>query len=323
MKLVGLFAALWILTGSAALSASERIDAAADACPHCVADFALYDPSYEDDGVWEEDVTALESIFRAYGFTWRKVDAAALARGALGSGKNRRFRALVEPGGWAYTRDTSLGAAGVAKVRLFIASGGAYVGFCAGAWAAVATARWDYYGYGWYQSYPYNLRLLDGAGVGPFGWMPWLDGTNANLVEAAIDTNNATMRAIGMPSRTRFLYGGGPWFEPSKPLPGWEVWARAVAPLGAASRAGDGKPTIVRFGYGKGTVILFAYHPEMLIGSDADGVVMSYPYDESAIDWDIGDLSLDQIALDSWNVVHAALQLGAGRPVTPLDALPE
>ena len=323
VKPAGLLAALWILAGSAALSASERGAAAADPCPHCVADFALYDPSYEDDGVWEEDVTALESIFRAYGFTWRKVDAAALARGALGSGKNRRFRALVEPGGWAYTRDASLGAAGVAKVRSFISSGGAYVGFCAGAWAAVSTARWDYYGYGWYQSYPYNLRLFDGSGNGPFGWMPWLDGTNADLVEAAVDTDNPTMRAIGMPAQTRFLYGGGPWFEPSKPLPGWEVWAHAVAPQGAASRVGDGKPTIVRFGYGKGTVILFAYHPEVLIGSDADGVVMSYPYDESAIAWDAGELSLDRIALDSWNVAHAALQIAAGRPVTAVDALPE
>jgi glutamine amidotransferase-like uncharacterized protein len=320
---VGLSLALWVLAGPAAITASEPAAAAADTCPKCVADFALYDPAYEDDGVWEEDVTALESIFRAYGFTWRKVDAAALARGALGSGKNRRFRALVEPGGWAYTRDTSLGVAGVAKVRSFIASGGAYVGFCAGAWAAVSTARWDYYGYGWYQSYPYNLRLFDGSGVGPFGWTPWNDGLYANLVEVAVDTNNPTMRAIGLTERTRFLYGGGPWFEPTKPLPGWEVWARAVAPQGAASRVGDGKPTIVRFGYGKGTVILFAYHPEVLIGSDADGVVMSYPYDESAIAWNTGDLSLERIALDSWNVAHAALQVAAGRPATPIDALPE
>src|ERR1044072_2553771 len=165
------------------VQAAERLDAAATACPACIADFALYDPATEDDGVWEEDVTALESIFSAYGFTWRKVDAAAIARGVLGSCNKRRFRALVEPGGWAYTRDASLGFAGVSKLRSFIGSGGAYVGFCAGAWAAVSTARWDYNGYGWYQSYPYNLRLFDGAGAGPFGWTPWRNGTFANFVE--------------------------------------------------------------------------------------------------------------------------------------------
>ena len=96
-----------------------------------------------------------------------------------------------------------------------------------------------------------------------------------------------------------------------------------MAPSGAVSRAGDGKPTIVRHGYGKGTVILFAYHPEVLVGSDADGVVMRYPYDEGAIEWTLGDLSFERIALDSWNVVHAALETAAGRPVTPVTALPE
>jgi glutamine amidotransferase-like uncharacterized protein len=292
-------------------------------CPACVADFALYDPGTADDGVWEEDVTALESIFTAYGFTWRKVDAPAIARGALGSGKGRRFRALVEPGGSAYTRDASLGAAGVARLRSFVSSGGAYVGFCAGAWAAVSTARWDYYGNGWFQSYPYNLRLFAGAGVGPLGWIPWRDGTNANFAAAVIDTANATMRAAEMPARTRFLYGGGPWFEPYGRLPGWEVWARAAAPPGALSRAGDGKPTIVRHGYGKGTVILFAYHPEILVGSDADGVVLTGVYDEAAIAWDTGGQSFAEIAVDSWNVVNAALQVASGRPVTPVRALPE
>jgi glutamine amidotransferase-like uncharacterized protein len=320
---VAIAAGVWLLAAFGMPAASLAATAPRDGCPSCVADFALYDPGTADDGVWDEDVVALQSIFNAYGFTWRKVDAAAIARGALGSGKGRRFRAIVEPGGWAYTRDASLGFAGVSRLRSFVSSGGAYVGFCAGAWAAVSLARWDYYGNGWFQSYPYNLRLFNGAGVGPLGWIPWNDGTNANFAEATIDTTNATMRAAAMPARTRFLYGGGPWFEPSGRPPGWEVWARAVAPAGALSRAGDGKPTIVRHGYGKGTVILFAYHPEILVGSDLDGVVLTGVYDEATIDWDTGSQSFEEIALDSWNVVHAALQVAAGRPVTPLTALPE
>jgi glutamine amidotransferase-like uncharacterized protein len=294
----------------------------APSCPSCIADFALYDPTSEDDGVWEDDVTALEALFTAYGFTWQRVDASAIAHGALGSGTKRRFRALVEPGGWAYTRDASLGVSGVARLRSFVSSGGAYVGFCAGAWAAVATVRWDHYGTGWFQPYSYNLALFAGNGWGPLGWVPWRDGTNARLDEVAIDTDNPTMRAAGLPPRTRFLYGGGPWLEPWRPLPGWEVWARAVAPAGAASRAGDGKPTIVRYAYGKGTVVLFAYHPEILIGSDADGVVLPAPYDEGAIAADRGEQTLEELAVDGWNVVHAALQVAAGRAVTPVTELP-
>jgi len=79
----------------------------------------------------------------------------------------------------------------------------------------------------------------------------------------------------------------------------------------------------VRFGYGKGTVILFAYHPEVIIGSDVDGVVLTGVYDEATIDWQIGSQSFDEIAIDSWNVVHAALQLAGGRPVTGVGALPD
>jgi glutamine amidotransferase-like uncharacterized protein len=312
-----------VATPRTAAAADAAPDKAAPSCRSCVADFALYDPGTADDGVWDEDVTALESIFRAYGFTWRKVNATDLANGALGSGKSRRFRALVEPGGWAYTRDATLAwLGGVSRVRSFLTSGGGYVGFCAGALAAVSVVRWDDSGSGYFYSYPYNLGIFNGTGTGPFGWMPWNDGTNANLVEAAIDTNNPAMRAAGLPERTRFLYGGGPWFDPYKRPAGWEVWARAVAPPGATNRAGDGKPAIVRFSYGKGTVVLFAYHPEIVIGSDADGVTLGPPYDEATTAWDPGELTLEQIAVDSWNVVHAALQVASGWPVTPVTELP-
>jgi glutamine amidotransferase-like uncharacterized protein len=292
------------------------------ACPSCVADFALYDPAREDDGVWEDDVTALVALFDAYGFTYRKVDATSIARGALGSGSRRRFRALVEPGGWAYVRDASLGTSGVARLRAFVAAGGGYVGFCAGAWAAVSLVRWDHYGIGWYQPYAYNLRLFDGSGFGPLGWVPWHEGTNAALVEAVFDAKNPTVRAAGLPERTRYLYGGGPWFVPYAEPAGWEVWARALAPAGATSRDGDGEPTIVRYAYGKGRVVLFAYHPEVLVGHDADRVTLGAPYDEEAIAEGRGELSLEQIAKDGWNVVHAALQVAAGKPVTPVTELP-
>ncbi|HEV8629520.1 MAG TPA: BPL-N domain-containing protein [Thermoanaerobaculia bacterium] len=315
--------ALLVLAVVAGVMPAAPAPAAPVPCRACVADFAIYDPVREEDGVWEEDVTALETILDAYGFTHRRVDAPGIAGGALGSGAGRRFRALLEPGGWAYTRNVALGATGAARLRSFVQSGGGYVGFCAGAYAAAALVRFDLQGAGYYQSIPYSLQLFPGAAAGPFGWMPWRDGTNANLVEAAIEVGNPTMRAIGIPARTRFLYGGGPWFEPYLSPARYEVWARAVAPPGATNRAGDGKPTIVKLAYGRGTVVLFAYHPEILIGSTADGVVLRQFCDEGAIDWDLGDLTLEQIDLDSWNVVHAALQVAIGQRAAPVLALPQ
>jgi glutamine amidotransferase-like uncharacterized protein len=292
-------------------------------CPRCVADIAIFDPSYEDDGVWEEDVIAIEALVEASGLTWKRVDANDVRSGKLGSGNRRRFRALVGPGGWAWARNVALGTTGAQKIRSFLEAGGGYVGFCAGAYAAVATVSFDLYGFGWYDRYDYQLDLLGGTGQGPFGWMPWRGGRNIDLDEAAIDTTNPTMAAIGVPARTRFLYGGGPWFLPAGTPPArYEVWARAVAPAGALRRDGDGQPTIVRFAYGKGTVVLLAYHPEVLIGSMADRVYLSRIYDEGAVDWQTGDLSLAAIDLQSWNVAHAALQVASGVPVTALTALP-
>lgn len=168
-RLVVLFIGM-ALEVAASLPASPA--SALPPCSGCVADFALYDPDQEDDGVWEEDVLALETFLDAHGFTHQRVDAGGLRRGVLGSGANRRFRALVEPGGWAYTRDAALGSRGVTNLRHFVRGGGGYVGFCAGAWAAVGTARWDAWASGWYAATYYRLRLFDGAGWGPFGWMP-------------------------------------------------------------------------------------------------------------------------------------------------------
>jgi glutamine amidotransferase-like uncharacterized protein len=294
------------------------------ACPRCVADFAIYDPAYEGDGVWEDDVTALTALMDASGFTWRRVDANDILAGRLGSSRNRRFRALVEPGGWAWWRNVALGTSGAARVRAFVRGGGGYLGFCAGAYDAVATVSFDLYDTGYYQSYAYELALFDGAGQGPFGWVPWQDGTGIDLAEAAIDVDNPTMAAIGLPARTRFLYGGGPWLVPSgAPPTGWEVWVRAVAPPEATNRDGDGQPAIVRFLYGKGNVVLFAYHPEILVGSDADHVVLGYPYDESTLLSRTGDLTIEQIDRDSWNIAHAALQVVSGRAPTPFTSLPE
>src|SRR4029079_9171304 len=122
----------WPVAGAQQVAA-ER----AYSCPRCVADFAIYDPAYEDDGVWEDDVEALAAIIEASGYTWKRVDARAIDGGALGRGRKARFRALVEPGGWAWWRNVALGASGAARVRAFVNGGGGYVGFCAGAYDAV------------------------------------------------------------------------------------------------------------------------------------------------------------------------------------------
>lgn len=315
----------------------SRLDACTDPpadCPECVADFALFDPAYENDGVWEEEVTALETLFTTYGWTWQRLGPADLNALALGSGSTRRFRALVAPGGYAYARNRDVDAVGEAGIRDFLAQGGGYVGFCAGSFWAATEVVWAETASGGggtynqaadYLTYPYELQLLPGAAQGPYGWMPWLDGTNASLEPVALDTSIPTLQAAGLPSETRFFYYGGPFFPDLDPsLPGLEVWARAIPPAGLdpAASSGAGQPTLIKFDLGTGPVVLFSYHPDILIGSMVDGVELTSILVEANQSWDTGNQTLDEINLQSWNSVHAALQVAAGWTVTPLTQLP-
>ena len=291
-------------------------------CGRCVADFAIYDPEYEDDGVWEDGVRALEAALAAQGWSFRHVDAAAIRGGELGAGRKRRFRALISPGGFAYYRDATLEGAGSERIRAFVASGGGYVGLCAGAWAAVGRVRWDSWGLGHYESYRYHLDLVPGEAWGPLSWVPWLSGANAEMVSVALDRSAGALAAAGAPSRTRLLYGGGPWFEPSDLPAGTEVWGRAVAPPESAGWPGDGKATLVRFPYGQGEVVLSAFHPEILLLSAADGVELGWPYSEAAIAESAGEDDLATLRRDGYIVLRAMLMTAARLPPTPLPELP-
>lgn len=313
----------------------EESDPSED-CPECIADFALYDPDYEDDGVWEEETRALKTMFDTYGWSYQSVDHNDINNGVLGKDSNRKFRALIGAGGYAYYRKKAVNDTGDKNIRKFIKSGGNYVGFCAGSYWVTDTVKWaqnasvdngTYYQSSDYnKEYDYDVNLLISKAKGPFGWTPWNDGYNATLELTAIDTNNETMAKIYMPSQTRFYYGGGPFFTsfngeyPKK----YEVWARAIAPdyVPDGSTAGDGKPTIIRFKYEKGNVILFAYHPALLIDSFVDHVVLNDYINENTWEWYTGNQTQDEINFYCWNIVHAALQIAAEEEVTPLTSLP-
>lgn len=312
---------------------TAKESAAASDCPACSADIALYDPSYEDDGVWEEEVKALKALFKKYGFSYKVVDANTINSGGLGVGPSRKFRTLVAPGGWATKRLAAVNFAGDTALRSFVDSGGGYIGFCAGAYWAAKTVSFAMYATGSggkynktsdYKTYSYDLGLLSGTAQGPLGWEPWDDGTNATFDVTSIKTSVSAMKKAKMPSTTRLLYYGGPFFVKIDPKPAnYEVWAKAVKPDGTSSSAstGSGKPTVIRYSYGKGTVVLFAYHPDILIKNDTDKVTLKKYIDEKEVKWKTGSQTYTEIAIDNWNIVHAAIQVAIGKTVTPVTKL--
>lgn len=296
-------------------------------------DIAIYDPAYEDDGVWEEEVVAFEHLLDAYGWTWQVISFSDLNQGQLGSPGAWRFKALLGPGGWSSIRKGDVVAAGDDHIRQFVADGMGYIGLCAGSYWASRKVTFamnatgnsgNYNKSSDYHTWDYDLKLFKETAKGPFGWMPWDDGTNWNYSKVKIDTGKSTMADAGMPGTTRFVYGGGPFFTYEDKPSGLQIWGRAAAPSDTSDKAdtGDGKPTIIRFLYGEGTVVLFSYHPDVLIGSDVDGVTLTQYINEADIPWDKGNQTQEQINIDSWNVVHAAIQKILHEPVTPVEALP-
>lgn len=320
---------VWILGQPLASPTQSSSD-----CPACVADIALYDPPSEDDGVWEEEVRALMTLLDSYGWTWTLIDDGELNAGALGSGSSRHFRAFIGPGGYAAVRNRWISSVGENHIRSFLSSGGSYVGFCAGSYWTARTVRWAQQATGGggsynqssdYADFDYDLGLWPGVAQGPLGWTPWLEGTGVSLEPVRINLNNPVMAAIEMPAESRFFYYGGPFFTGlSTPPSGYDVWAWALAPSDAPAggRAGDNQPVVVQFTEGSGQVILFSHHPDVLIGSEADGVSVQTYWNEAQIDWALGGMSWQEQWLQSWNVVHAAIQVATGEPPIPLKYLP-
>lgn len=299
-----------------------------------VADFALYDPDYEDDGVWEEEVTALKAMFFNYNWSYKVIDDTDIKNGELGSGTNKKYKALIAPGGWALTREYKVGLDGDSNIRNFVNSGGNYIGFCAGSywasdivdWAQTATGGNGAYNQeSDYTGYNYHMDLLSASAKGPFGWTPWNNGDTSSFEIAEINTNNSTMNLIGLPDTTRFFYYGGPFFTNFTSTPdNYEIWARTIPPAGTIpeARIGENEPAVIKFNYGTGNVVLFSYHPEILIGSDADNIKLTQFVNEDSINWDVGNQTLQEINLQSWNIVHAALQIADNQTVTKVETLP-
>ncbi len=299
-----------------------------------VADFALYDPDYEDDGVWEEEVSALKAMFFNYGWSYKIIDDTDIKNGILVSGTNRNYKALIAPGGWALTREYKVGLDGDSNIRNFVTNGGNYIGFCAGAywasdivdWAQTATGgNGEYNQENDYTEYNYHMDLLFASAKGPFGWTPWNGGDTASFQIAGINSANPIMSLIEMPDTTRFFYYGGPFFTNFTSTPdNYEIWVRTIPPAGTIpeARIGENKPAVIKFNYGIGNVVLFSYHPEILIGSDADNIKLTQFVNEDSISWDVGNQTLQEINLQSWNIVHAALQIAANQTVTKVETLP-
>ena len=196
--------------------------------------------------IYQDNVSANGALYSALGRRFGKasvhlVNAHEVLEGALG----RHVSLFVMPGGAARYKAAKLQGAGHARIRDYVAEGGAYLGICAGAYAACSVTEWAC-------GTPFEIRaegelaLFDGRAIGPIGaFSPAgsYNGSAPRLVTLDINGN-----------RSRTLYWGGCRF-----LAGPESKAEIVARFADLP---DAPPAIVAGSHGRGRWLLSSPHIE-------------------------------------------------------------
>lgn len=182
---------------------------------------------------WGAEVESLEEILYSHGTTYREVTPAQLE--AMSLTELASFSALVIPGGDAPTMTRSMSAATHAKLREAVQEQGLnYLGFCAGAWLAVAPAPAPG------EDVVYGLGLVNG----PVQELTALarQGREFAIAQALFPGGN----------KRNLLWYGGP-ITPD-------------IPRGVVAKYPDGTPAISQLHSGKGFVVISGLHPAATLG---------------------------------------------------------
>ena len=177
---------------------------------------------------WRSEIESLENILLEHGATYQEITSLQLD--ALSLDELLDYSLLIIPGGDAPTLTASLSAATHARLREAVQKGGLnYLGFCAGAWAAIAPAPAPD------GDVSYGLGIVDG----PIQKPNYLSEEGREF---------AISRAIFPGGKRRdLLWYGGPV---TPELPG-----------GVIVRYADWSPAVTQINSGQGYVIVSGLHP--------------------------------------------------------------
>jgi glutamine amidotransferase-like uncharacterized protein len=269
---------------------------------------------YKDVGVWaNEGERALPAVLEWLGATYRWVSARDINTGALNKSGKPAFDLLIVPGGWAGDYISRVGGwsgkgPGDDEVRAFVAGGGGYLGFCAGAFAAATTTRWLG------RNIAYSWKLFDGVAEGPLPWNPLLGRLlRAGHGTAALDLNAPELKGRGLPATVRPMLYGGPRFilrDPKSPPASYRVLAK---------HGEDNSAAIVSYRYPNangGRVVLSSFHPSVLTG---DGALFDRDHDTFTA---VGAVADPDGHAPDWRLVAALIDVALGRAARKAPALP-
>ncbi|MGZ3697454.1 MAG: BPL-N domain-containing protein [Bdellovibrionota bacterium] len=183
---------------------------------------------YDGDGVWGTEVTNIEALLDQNHVTYHAVSSAEL--GAMTVDQMANYGVFIVPGGSGGTEAGSVSAATHANLREAVQKRGLnYIGFCAGAFVAVAPAPKA----GGDVSYGFGI----------------VDGPELNYAFYENQGQDLTMSLESFPDGTTkdLLYYGGP------------VTPNVAG--GVIAKYSDGTPAISEMFSGNGFVVLSGVHP--------------------------------------------------------------
>ncbi len=216
---------------------------------------AIYDDTDEPDAsAWGAGLDYIEEALQAQGLDTQRINRPQLNNipGLL-----PQFDAIVFGGGFAYPGYTlGIDAGGKARLQEFVHAGGAYVGICAGAYAACSSL--DYEGQIFDTESGYDLDLYDGVCSGPVAeiasYPDW------GIVQLDFSGDESYESYLTGSFEQDLWYGGGPFFEIPSPD------SVVLATYGTPGIEQQGAAAVLRQPYGDGTVVLWGPHPEVLGG---------------------------------------------------------
>ncbi len=198
-------------------------------------------------GASREDVITALATDPAIAVT--RLKAADIREGRLAG-----FDVVIQPGGSGSRQGGTLGEAGREAIRQFVAGGGGYVGFCAGAYLAT-------------NDYDWSLRLIDARVLDRKHWARGKGPVEVRLSPAG----RAMLGAEG--EMVTVHYAQGPLLArrewPDREVPAYEslgLFASEIAEKGAPSGIMVGTTAIARAAFGRGRVFCFSPHPELTEG---------------------------------------------------------
>ena len=229
-------------------------------------DVALYnDAGHPEAGVWQTGLSAIKAMLDAAGISHEDISPEQINRtpGVLSS-----YRMFLVGGGWAGSYNQLINPSGMAGIREYVASGGAYLGICAGALFACDRITWQPDYASPLETYDYPLDLFSGIGHAPvLAIKEWTAATGCAEIQTGATMTNIVIDGSMLPDAPTnpcVLYYGGPRFEiPASVFADTDVIARYVVPGDSA----DNTPAMIRFSYGAGRVCLVGPHAEVSLRS--------------------------------------------------------